>query len=73
MTPENAVLTYVQDPDDAQDPPRNLQELRVEAVDAGAGHYLVISTERWAIDPEGLEAFVSALRYALSLVEKEPS
>jgi hypothetical protein len=39
-----------------------LQYLTVETHDGGGGPYLVIKTERWAIDVNNLDAFVEQLR-----------
>lgn len=57
---------FTQDGDDSDATP---QTLTVEATDAGGGHFLSLSTERWSIDsPEDLEAL---LRRVLALVEPE--
>lgn len=37
------------------------QELKVEIVDAGGGPYAVLSTKRWAMDWEGIEALKGLL------------
>lgn len=47
------------------------QQLRVETRDAGVGPYLVISTERWAIDPDQIDAFAEMLRGVLCAVGEE--
>jgi hypothetical protein len=36
--------------------------LDVETVDAGGGNYLVLCTERWAIDADGIDAFAKFLK-----------
>ncbi|HET7322656.1 MAG TPA: hypothetical protein VFI96_09195 [Longimicrobiaceae bacterium] len=61
-----ARIVYVQEPDScaSADAP---QTLTVEAVDAGGGHYLVLSTERWACEtPDEMAAM---LRRVLEIVE----
>ena len=45
------------------------QELKVEIADAGAGPYVVLSTERWAMNPEELDEFVAKVRALLAQVE----
>jgi hypothetical protein len=45
------------------------QLLEVEAVDGGAGCYVVLSTERWAIDREELPKLVAAIGKLLDSVE----
>ena len=38
------------------------QFLRLDAIDAGGGPYLVISTERWAVDFDDLDDFHAMLQ-----------
>ena len=38
------------------------QFLRLDAIDAGGGPYLVISTERWAVDFDNLDGFLAMLQ-----------
>lgn len=38
------------------------QSLVVKAEDAGAGHFLVLSTERWALEIGEIDAFAALLR-----------
>lgn len=45
------------------------QYLHVETMDGGNGSYLVIKTQRWALDPEELEQFVATLKSLLVEVE----
>ena len=49
---ESVRIVYIEEPDDMAETHDQPNTLYVEAVDACAGHYLVISTERWAIDAE---------------------
>ena len=49
---ESVRIVYTEEPDDMAETHDQPNTLYVEAVDACAGHYLVISTERWAIDAE---------------------
>lgn len=42
------------------------QDLRVSVVDAGGGSYLILKTDRWAIAPEELDAFVKRLKWCVS-------
>lgn len=59
-------IEYIQDSDCCQEGDLP-QVLRVKTQDGGGGHYLVIETERWAIDDP--EAFVALLREALAAVK----
>lgn len=43
----NMVVEFNQPGDENRD---NVQFIKVEMLDQGAGHYFVISTERWAFD-----------------------
>jgi hypothetical protein len=71
MKPESATLHYAQDGDSCGPTNEICQELTVEVCDAGGGNYVVLSTARWAINPDGIDAFADALRAALSLCERE--
>lgn len=58
--------TFMQDPDTAQENDLQ-QELHIEVVDSGAGHYVVIRTDRWAMDtPEDL---VKLIRRVMAVME----
>ncbi len=70
---EHATLTYGQDPDSNAPTGTILNRLAVQVTDAGGGPYLVLATERWALDPEDVDAFAALLRRALGMVEPEPS
>jgi len=47
----------------------DIQFLSVETADAGGGPYIVISTERWAIDADDIDKFSSMLKEIVSEVE----
>lgn len=69
VKPDTAILRYSQLMDSEGDPDVDFNELEVEVCDAGAGHYLVIRTQRWAMDDP--EELVRLLRHALALCEGE--
>ena len=46
----NLKATYTQEEDSAGRPFEELQSITLETRDAGGGSYLVIETERWAVD-----------------------
>lgn len=46
-TPSKISIEYTQPADSNSD---DIQMLRISTEDAGAGHYYVIETERWAFD-----------------------
>ena len=62
---ESARLVFAQDQDsDSSDPDPHL--LTVEWLDAGGGPYLVLKTERWAIDhPNELEKLLRTFHQIL--------
>lgn len=69
VTMSEVAVTLRQDEDccgrlDHQD-----QEIRVETHDGGGGAYLVIATQRWAIDD--VEAFAAQLERVLNMVRQE--
>ncbi len=45
------------------------QNITIETADGGAGHFIVISTKRWAIDPKEIDAFAAKLREVLKMAE----
>ena len=66
-----ATETYEQE-QDSWGPAGHLgQDLTLEVMDAGGGPYVVISTPRWALDADDIDAFVSRIRALLDRVEKE--
>lgn len=60
-------LTYIQDSDtwDKGDG----QELKVQTLDSGGGSYLIIQTDRWALDREDIDAFCQLLKDSLEGLE----
>lgn len=58
-------MTYMQDADCCQEGDF-AQTLTVRTQDGGGGHYLVLETERWALDDP--EEFVKLLRETLAAV-----
>lgn len=62
-----AVLkTVFTQPGDSCGPECTYQELTIETMDAGAGPFCVISTQRWAIESEQeIEFIVAAIRNAI--------
>ena len=61
-------LVYVQEPDSC-DPSQMDQELRIITDDAGGGSYILLKTERWAIDRDEIPAFCDMLIKALEGLE----
>lgn len=64
-------LVYVQDTDSCA--PAGTSELVIETHDAGGGPYVTLTTERWAIDPEDIDAFAAALKGAIALIPEKDS
>jgi hypothetical protein len=59
-------LTLKQDEDCCGRVDTSEQSLEIETMDGGGGAYLVISTERWALDSdEDIDAFASRLKEVL--------
>lgn len=56
-----AQITLTQ-PDDDNGPGIDDQYLTVKVEDAGAGPYLVLETERWAMDIDDLDEFIKQLK-----------
>lgn len=59
--------TYTQQADCCQDND-GLQFLEVRSMDGGGGHYIVIATERWAIDD--IDEFCATLKQTLERMER---
>jgi hypothetical protein len=66
MTPDAVTLHYSQETDSCGEGDLG-QELEIEVCDAGGGHYLVLRTARWAIEPDGIDDLADALRRALAM------
>lgn len=64
-------FVYSQDGDTADGP--DYQHLIVKTADAGGGPFLVIATERWALEFEEIEAFADKLRAVVKTIrENQP-
>ena len=61
-------LVYVQEPDSC-DPSQMDQELRIITDDAGGGSYIILKTERWAVDRDEIQQFCDMLIKALEGLE----
>ena len=61
-------LVYVQEPDSC-DCGQMDQELRVSTDDAGGGSYIILKTERWALDRDDIDEFCKLLKDALEGLE----
>jgi hypothetical protein len=53
--------TYSQ-PSDSCGPNEDDQFIEIEKYNAGQGDYIVLKTERWAFDPEELDAFIRMIK-----------
>lgn len=69
MKPEMIKNTYTENPDSCAESDRDMNVLTVETQDAGGGAYVVISTERWALDLESLDEFAAELRRVIEAVK----
>lgn len=47
------------------------QELTVEICDGGAGPYVRIATQGWALDAEDLRKFIGRLKWCIKTCEEE--
>ena len=61
-------FTYTQDGDTADGP--DYQHLTVKTADAGGGPFLVIATERWALEFEEIDAFADKLRAVVKAIQE---
>lgn len=48
------------------------QNLLVTFDDAGAGHYIILSTERWALDIDDIDEFAAMLKSIAAQIGEEP-
>ena len=64
--PVEAKFVFSQDQDSCGDTGDSFQTLIVDIEDAGGGNYLILKTDRWAISPEDLDAFVKRLKWCVS-------
>jgi hypothetical protein len=56
-----------------QDGQADCELLNVEAVDEGGGHFLVLKTEGWSIDPDEIDMLADMLRDALAGLGHPPN
>jgi hypothetical protein len=61
--PVTARYTFSQEADSLD--AGNGQTLMVEVDDGGGGNYLVLSTDRWALNPEDIDRFAALLKRCL--------
>jgi hypothetical protein len=59
---------YEQAEDNGGRPNETGQDIEISTCNAGGGSYIVLKTERWAIDEEDLDSFVQKLRDLLARV-----
>lgn len=65
---ERVIYEFSQDSDSCQDND-NGQSLTVSTDDGGGGSYIVISTERWAVDYDDIDKFTDTLKRIVNLPE----
>lgn len=58
---------YEQEPDCCSD---EMQTLECKTNDGGGGPFLIIKTERWALNPEDIDAFADMLKNFMKKYEK---
>lgn len=68
MRPSASTHIYEQDEDSAGRTSHDSQQLEIEVTDAGGGPYIVIKTERWALEAESIDAFADELKARLSAI-----
>lgn len=71
-TLESRTLVYSQDEDSCGRANTDTQFLEIDTPDAGDGPYIVIKTERWAIEPDEIPAFMAMLENALDGLQPQP-
>lgn len=72
MRLESVSKTFSQRPDDEAPDEMILNTITIETDDAGAGPYLVIRTERWAMDDAAeIDALAAEMKRILAEVEGE--
>ena len=69
---EAVSVTYSQEEDSDGRASEEVQTITVSTADAGAGPYLVIATDRWAIEIEEIETFVALLRRVAEMAGGKP-
>ena len=71
---ESLTATYGQEEDSAGRPFENFQIITLSTHDAGGGRYIVIETERWAVDnAEELLALVQDFQAKLANSRNDPN
>jgi len=63
-------VSLVQEPDSCG--PALMQEIKISTDDAGAGPFVVIETERWAIDKEDLDPLRDVIAAMLAHTDERP-
>jgi hypothetical protein len=66
----DTAYTFSQEADTWQEDSDNGQDLKVETRDSGGGSYIVISTDRWAIDYGDIDKFAACLKRICETPEK---
>jgi len=61
---------FTQDVDTDQSTDDICQSLMVKTPNCGEGAYLVIETQRWAIDPEDIDKFADAMKRICNIPEE---
>ena len=59
-----ATAIYTQEADTWD--PGECQELKLTSIDGGAGKYLILETQRWALDADQIQDFASFLQTWMS-------
>ena len=54
--------TWSQEEDSAGRTGEDYQDLEISLIDAGGGHYIVLKTERWALNEDEIDAFAEELK-----------
>lgn len=67
---ESVRVQYGQAADACDETRNSVQLLDIECINADGGHYLVIETERWAIDETDIDGFAQRLRDVLAMTRK---
>lgn len=65
--------TYLQHADNCDSDPAGFQELKISTQDGGAGFFLIIQTERWAIDTaaQSIEPIIADFKSRLGKLKSE--
>lgn len=71
MTPETVRLTFHEEADCCAPSGVSDNEMTIETMDGGGGAYVVIKTERWALDLDSLNDLAETVRAAIGMVEEK--